>query len=520
MSRSEFDDLMIPGLSRRTLLGAGALGVASGLLPRSGHAQVPVGAPRKGGVLRFCRPDPPDTLDPQMTNSFSGMEYSQMVYDNLVSLDADTQPVPMLATAWTPEKGGLEWLVTLREGVRFHSGVAFTSADVVATVERAMDPARSGVGSGAFGPVASITAEGPHAVRFVLRVPFGEFPVQLAFRQARILPAAGIDDLRNTPNGTGPFVFKEFQPGSSLTVERNPNYWNPDVVHLDGVRMVFIRESVSMQAALRGGQVDLLTQIPVEMYLAMSRARGFKAYSEVTGDYHAINIMGNMAPFDNLKVREAFRYILDRKATVASVLFGQGAVGNDVPLPAGSIYLPEMTQSEQDLPRAKRLIEESGVGPIELDFFTSSDRQPAPKMVLAFSQAASQIGVTLRVRDIPYTEYAANVSRKKPLYTSYWSGSATLFDAVHRIYHSQSLYNYSKIESSPGLDAKLDAMIAEVDLEKRKAVTKEVMRALNSSADRLIPYFRNYLGMSTDKVQGFVPPRFGTVEMRGIWLSA
>jgi len=519
MRHSETDTLIIPGMTRRTLLGtAAAFGMAGGVATaRPARAQ---GTPRKGGTLRFCRPDPPDTLDPQMTNSFSGMEYSQMVYDNLVSLDADTQPVPMLATAWAPEAGGTEWVVTLREGVKFHNGRAFTSADVVATVERSMDPARSGVGSGAFGPVTAISAEGPHKVRFKLRIPFGEFPIQLAFRQARILPAEGIDDLRNTPNGTGPFIFKDFQPGSSLTVERNPNYWNPDVLHLDGVRMVFIREAVAMQAALRGGQVDLLTQIPVEMYLAMRNARGFKAYSEVTGDYHAVNIMGNMAPFDNLKVRQAFRHILDRPATVASVLFGQGVPGNDQPLPPGNIYVPPMPQNAQDLAKARQLIQESGVPPISLDFFTSSDRQPAPKMVLAFSQAAAQIGVTLRVRDIPYTEYAANVARKMPLYTSYWSGSATLFDALHRIYHSKSLYNYAGIESVPGLDAKLDVMIAEVDLDRRKAVTADVLRMISAGADRMIPYFRNYLGISTDKVQGFAPPRFGTVEMRGIWLSA
>ena len=101
MRRSETDELMIPGMTRRTLLGtAAAFGVAGGMATaRPARAQ---SAPRKGGLLRFCRPDPPDTLDPQMTNSFSGMEYSQMVYDNLVSLDANTQPVPMLATAWAP----------------------------------------------------------------------------------------------------------------------------------------------------------------------------------------------------------------------------------------------------------------------------------------------------------------------------------------------------------------------------------------------------------------------------------
>ena len=159
MRQFEADQISIPGMTRRTLLGtAASFGMAGGAaVSRPARAQ---GAPRKGGTLRFCRPDPPDTLDPQMTNSFSGMEYSQMVYDNLVSLDADTQPVPMLATAWAPEAGGAEWVVTLREGVKFHNGRAFTSADVVATVERSMDPARSGVGSGDAGGVSVGPADG------------------------------------------------------------------------------------------------------------------------------------------------------------------------------------------------------------------------------------------------------------------------------------------------------------------------------------------------------------------------
>ena len=185
-----------------------------------------------------------------------------------------------------------------------------------------------------------------------------------------------------------------------------------------------------MQAALRGGQVDLITQIPVETYLAMKAANGFHAYSAVTGDHHVLYVMGNMAPFDSPKVRQAFRYLIDRKSLVASALFAQGAVGNDVTVPPGSFYLPELPQYEQDLPRAKKLLEEAGVGPITLDLFTTSERQPAPKMAIACAEAAAKIGITINVRDIPYTEYAANVARKKPMYNSFFAGSATLYDGV------------------------------------------------------------------------------------------
>jgi peptide/nickel transport system substrate-binding protein len=503
-------------LSRRGLLGA----AATGLLGPGGMPVARAQAPRKGGTLRFCRPDPPDVLDPMLTNSFSAMEFTQMVYDNLVQLDAQDQPQPQLATAWRAERGGEEWVLTLREGVTFHDGSPFGSANVVATIERSLDKGRAGYGFGGFGPVKSVQAEGPSTVRVIMQTPFGEFPTVLAYRACRMLPVKGIDNLRETPNGTGPFVFKDFQPGSSLNLVRNEKYWDPSVLHLDGINMVFIRDAVAMQAALRGGQVDLLTQVPVETYLVMSRLPGFKAYSASTGDYHTIQLMGNMAPFDNPKVREAFHYIFDRNAIIASALFGQGAVGNDVTLPKGNPYVPDLVQYEQDLPRAKKLLDESGAGPIALDFYTTSDRQPAPKMALAVSEAAAKIGVQLQVRDMPAAEYFASVPRKKPLYSSFFSAAATLYDGLYKMAHSKGVYNYSGIEAAPGVDATLERMIAEVDLAKRKALAATVLQALHDHGDRLVPYFRNYLGLTTNKVQGFQPPKFGIVETRGIWLSA
>ena len=508
-------------LSRREIIRNSLLGGAAAFgTTTSAFNPAWAQAPRKGGVLRFCRPDGPDTLDPQVSNSFSGAEYGMMIYDALTKLDQDGQPLPELATSWQAEKGGQEWIVNLREGVKFHSGDEFSAADVIATVERSMDRARAGSGYNAFGPVREIRGEGKYRVRFILNMPFGEFPVNLAYRLCRILPEKNIDGIRETPNGTGAFTFTDFQPGSSITVTKNPNYWNAANIHLDGVRMVFIREAISMQAALRSGQVDVLSQVPVETYLIMNKLPGFKAYSETTGDYHSVQIQGNMPPFNNLKVRHAFRYILDRKATVASVLFGQGSVGNDVTMPPGNLYLPELPQHEQNLPLAKRLLEESGVGPISLDFYTSSDRLPAPKMVLAFAEAASKIGVNLRIRDIPYTEYAANVARKMPLYTGYWSGAATLYDGIYRLYHTKGANNYAGIESSPGLDTKIENMIAAVDLQERKKYAAEVAKAMYEDSDRIIPYFRNYIGVTSNKVQGFVPPKYGVVDMRGISLSA
>jgi peptide/nickel transport system substrate-binding protein len=508
--------LLMP--TRRGLIGAAALGGGLLAMPsRWARAQTP---PRKGGTLRFCRPDGPEMLDPNATNSFSGMEFGQMVYDNLTYIDNNGAAQPQLATAWTAEKGGLEWVVTLREGVKFHDGQDFNAASTVATIERSLDKARAGAGLGAFGPVKSVAAEGPNKVRVILTLPFGEFPLVLAFRSCRMLAVKGIDDLRNTPNGTGPYVFKDFQPGASLTLERNPSYWDAANQYLDGIRMVYIRDAVGMQAALRAGQVDLITQLPIETYLIMNRVPGFKAYSTNTGDYQAIQIMATKAPFDNPKVRQAFALIPDRKAIVAAALFGQGSVGNDVTLPAGDPNLPALPQIEQDLPKAKQLLAEAGLSGLTLDFYVTSDRQPSPKLGLGFAEAAAKIGVTIHVKDLPYTEYLANVTRKMPMYISNFSGSATLYDSVYKNYHSKGIYCYSNTEVAPGLDAKLDAMISEVDPVKRKALAGECVTTIHNNNDRLVPYFRNYIGVTSTKVQGFVPPKYGIVETRGMSLSA
>ena len=86
--------------------------------------------------------------------------------------------------------------------------------------------------------------------------------------------------------------------------------------------------------------------------------------------------------------------------------------------------------------------------------------------------------------------------------------------------YSKGFYNYSNIECAPGLDAKLDDMIAEVDTAKRKVIAADVLSLVHEYSDRLVPYFKNYIGITSDKVNGFVPPKFGVIETRKMWLAA
>jgi peptide/nickel transport system substrate-binding protein len=510
---------LFSSLSRRAFMGTSlAMGVGT-LAPLKAFGQSAT-TPRKGGILRVNFPSAPDTPDPHMTLSGPGQVMSGSIFENLTELDANDQPIPRLATSWKGEKGGQEWVFDLRTGVKFHHGREFTSEDVVATINRSEDRSLGLRSGGAFGPIQEAKAEGPNRVRLVLKQPCAELPVLVASRYARIIPADRLSNIATDPVGTGPFKFKSFQPGTGAELERNPNYWRPDRPYLDGIRFVAISQSVAQQAALRGGNVDILEFLSADGLLALKNAPGVKPHSVVVAQYYTLMTQANLAPFDNPKVRNAFKYILDRESLIGSALLGEGIVANDTTLAPGNPYLSDLPQYKQDLPKAQALLKEAGITNLALELYTSSERQPSPKIAVAFKEAAEKIGVGITIRDVPFTEYLANVARKKPLYTSQWNDRVSLYESLYQIYYSKSPFNYSGVEQYPGLDRNLEDLIAELDLEKRKKKAAEVLTTIHTYGDRIIPFFMNYMCATSDKVQNFTPPKHGASELRDVWLSA
>ncbi|MBL8701170.1 MAG: ABC transporter substrate-binding protein [Alphaproteobacteria bacterium] len=517
MSARDRDHLSI--VTRRGILG-GATAAAGAIAGPIGRASAQAGAPRKGGTLRVNYPGPPDSIDPHLALSLPGQTIAGLVFEGLTDVDAKDLPVPRLATSWQAENGAREWVFELRQGVRFHHGTEMTSRDVVATIERSEDRSLSLRSRGAFGPLKEARAEGPHRVRIVLTQPCSEMPALLANRWAKIAAHDQLATLPTRPSGTGPFMLKEFQPGVGVQLERHPSYWMPDRPYLDGIRITAISESIAQQSALRGNTVDLLEMLASEALLPLRRAPNVNAHSVTVGQYYAIFTQSSLEPFTNPKVREAFKYILNRRPLLMSSLLGEGSVANDLTLPPGNAYVPPIPQRDQDLPRAQRLLAEAGVRSLAIECFCSSERQPSPKIALALKEEAAKIGVTVTVRDIPYTEYVATVARKKPLYISQWNDRLTLYESLYQIYHSKQPFNYGGTEVEPGTDALLENLIAEVDFEKRKALAAQAMERIHRSSERIIPFFMNYMCAASTRVQNYRPPLHGAADYRDVWLSA
>ncbi len=125
-----------------------------------------------------------------------------------------------------------------------------------------------------------------------------------------------------------------------------------------------------------------------------------------------------------------------------------------------------------------------------------------------------------QIRDIPYTEYVATVSRKKPLYVSQWNDRLTLYESLYQVYHSSQPFNYGGTEVAPGVDALLEQLIAEVDFDRRKAIAAQAIATIHRVSDRMIPFFINYMCATSSRVQNYSPPLHGVAELRDVWLSA
>ena len=515
------DTLFNSPLTRRGLLkGSAAAGAAAwagtGLLPiGSAWAQTP----KKGGQLRIAYSTPVDTLDPMAAASSTSQTLSGMLFDNLITFGPDQRTlIPQLALSWKPEKSGQEWVVELRQGVKFHHGKEFGADDVVATVMRSIDKARAARAYRTFGPVADVKAEGPHTVRFIMEQPFSDFPPSCCTRWSRILPADKIDNLATDPVGTGPFVLAEHKQGISTSIKRNENYWDAGRPHLDSVVLLQVSESVAQQAALRANSVDVVCTMGVETYLALKDVSGITAYSRPSGLYQVGFTLAQIDPFKDQRVRLAFKHLIDRKALLQSALLGQGVVGNDLPLRPDDPAVAGFPQHDQDLPKAKALLEAAGVKNLKLDIWTTSERPPSPRMALAFKDGATKIGVDLTVRDITYAEYTANVPRKQPLFTANWSEFFSNFQIFYLSYHSKGAYNYSGMETAPGLDAVIEDIIANVDPVKQKELVNKALTLIHDNSDRVIPYFLNYFAATRSAVKGYNPVEI--LDIRDIWLDA
>ena len=311
-------------------------------------------AQKQGGILRVYHRDSPASMSIHEEGTISAVMPAMGVFNNLVVYDQHVPQntlssiVPDLATRWTWNNDYTALAFKLRQGVNWHDGKPFTSADVKCTWDmltgRGKEQLKVNFRANWYANLAEVTTEGDDQATFHFRQPQPAFLALLASGFSPVYPChVSARDMRQNPVGTGPFRFVEFKANQSMKVTRNPTYWKPGRPYLDGIEYTIIPNRSTAILAFIAGKFDMTFPFEVTVPLVKDvKSQMPEAMCQIVPTNTAPNILMNpVPPFDNLQLRRAVAMTLDRQAFINILGEGQGDLGGAMlPPPAGGWGLP------------------------------------------------------------------------------------------------------------------------------------------------------------------------------------
>ena len=275
----------------------------------------------------------------------------------------------------TPNSNATEWTIRLKKGITFHNGKPLTADDVIFTFQQCLNPKAPAPSALLLGPVVlgGIKKVDNLTVTIPCKTPYSALPQMIQNYNLPIMPV-GFD--KANPVGTGPFKFKSFTPGEVSLFERNENYFETGLPYVDSVQITDYADETSMTNALLGNQEDAIGGISVDSVASMLNGGQTLVYSNA-GGIIPFTMRVDAAPFNDVRVRQAMRLLVDRKQMRELVFGGHGLLGNDVTSPFDVAYDGGLPQREVDLPQAKYLLKKAGMEDLTVDLVTTQIGQGA-----------------------------------------------------------------------------------------------------------------------------------------------
>lgn len=509
LSRREF-------IQRATVLGL-SMGAVGAVIAACGGTTPTAsgGAAKAGGKIRIAI-QRPVSIDPIAMQDLGGYGIVSQSFEFLCTLDpagSQSALAPGLALKWTPNADGTVWIFDLRQGVKWHDGTPFTSADVVATMERLVAAGNSGL-KGVLGPGGAVATDA-NTVTFTLVGGNGNFPylVSVFTAQTLITPAAYAagTTLDKQPAGTGAWKLVTYNQQTGATFSRNDAWWGGKTP-LDSTEFIFFDAAGPMVTAYQGNQVDAIVQFDVLSGATLFDDANFSLIATKAALHRQIWMRTDTGQFKDKKVRQALAYTFDRPALIQQLFKGRADLGNDhVIAPIYPYFDASVPQRVQDIPKAKALLAEASVTNLTA-ILHAGLLQEIPDLAVLLKSQAAQAGITLNVATESLdTFYGAQWCPKEPADPP-CSGAAELgiVDYGHRgtpdVYLNAALKTDgiwgSSQYSSTDFDAAFTAFQTAVGVDAQKTACTKIETILNEDVPIGLPYFYNYLAGNSKKFKG------------------
>jgi peptide/nickel transport system substrate-binding protein len=539
------------GLSRRDLLvGAGTVLLAGGLAAcggsgssssgGGGSSSTAAGTPKRGGNFRLgvTGGGASDMIDgqnivtkPDQARLAASWE-TLVVYDDQykLTIGGDNGGLAEELTQDNPK----QWTIRLRKGIEFNNGKTLTGNDVKYSIQRILDPKEGLFGASGLTSIdeKNIEVMDPQTVRLHLTVPDSTIAEQLGQYYNGMVPEGYSRKGPLKWVGTGPFVTQSFSPGQQSVHKRNPNYWRTGQPYFDQVTVIDYNDATAQVNALLSGQLDAITDIPFAQIDVAKSNGGLAILVTQGGGWLPLCMAVDMPPFDDNRVRQAMRLIVDRNAMLQQVLSGNGRVANDLFSPFDACYDHDLPQREQDIEKAKSLLKSAGMAGATFDLHTTNGAAGMVDTANIFASQAKAAGITVNVHNDP-NYYSPNYL-KLAFSIDFWGTRNYLPQVSTSMLPAGAPYKapYNEThwppKSGPGSNyiSLYQQARAEVDPNKRCDIVHQMQTEEYNYGGYIIPFFNNLVDSYSTKVSGFVPGRstqnldsFGH-GYRTIWFNA
>jgi peptide/nickel transport system substrate-binding protein len=371
-----FRDFIAGKISRRDLMamgaaaGAGAALATTGIASAGSRSAAPRlsaafqdAAPKPGGVLKVGMQSDPGGLDAVLAPATALWHVVEHIYNKLTVIQPDLSVALELAESLDISEDGLTYTFKLHPGITFHNGREMVADDVVYSLKRLADPVTASPSVDYVASMADITAPDPSTVVITLKAPDASFLSSIANIACAVVPKEVVEengDLSQVAVGTGPFVFKEYVPNTSVTLEKNPSYWEEGLPYVDGLELIIASEDTARTTAVVSGTVDMIEYAPLRDIELLQKESSIvlAGDSNVNIRFLAFNL--TREPFNNVQVRKAISMVIDREAVLGPAVFGHGT-------PVLTIWPPDHWAAlpgeipPPDIEGAKALMAEAGL---------------------------------------------------------------------------------------------------------------------------------------------------------------
>ncbi|MBM3598027.1 MAG: hypothetical protein FJX35_07420 [Alphaproteobacteria bacterium] len=503
-----------------TLLAGCAIGLAVSATALSAQEK-----PQYGGTLNVSLPNDAKSLDPTFQVNFSERQPQYLIFNTLTGLKPDFSIIPELAERWEYDAAGPRYVMHLRSGVKFHDGTDFNAEAAKWNIERRLDPEiKSPSRPILVDMIKSVEAPSPTTLVINLKGPAPNLLGMLAQREGFMLsPTAAAKsgaDFGTKPVGTGPFIFKEWDPGNRIVLDKNPAYWEQGKPYLDRVVFVQTANPVVSVPRLLTREIDYIAQLGPNDVRPIENRPGIKLDPSPGSRWTSFQLVIDRPPLDNLKLRQAMAHAIDRKRIVDIVMAGKATIA-DTPTPPGLWWHdPSIKQYEYNPTKAKQLLSEIGW---KSDTEIRLSVQPVA-LYQQYSQLAQEqmkeVGINVRIEPVSVSEWYPMLLKAQIYFLpTRWTQRPDPDGMFSYLFDSKSAANNSRYKNDE-VDSLLAKARAETDQKERAKLYFAAQKHMTHDLPFISLFFSVEFAAMRDEVKNHVWIPDEIPRFREVWKTA